>query len=181
MIKGVKANKPFQIWQADWTEVSIPFFNKTIYIFLIIDTYTRIIYSVMITLDKTGKTALKATTEAIEKAKEDTLFNSEELIFHSDQGSAYMDNEHVAYLEDMKIKISTSDPGKPTQNPFIESFNSLMKTYWINHFEYLSFHELENSVLTFVRRYNAEWLHGEMGYITPHTKLEQYRTSLKIG
>lgn len=186
------ATRPYQIWQCDWKEIDIKIIKIKVYLFLIIDTYTRQIKGFHLSLVKDAKSALKAVRSAIEKSRgeserlklkdenENKLFIPEKLIIHSDQGGAYLSNEYIAYLEHVGVRISMADRGKPTQNPYIEAFISLLVRFWINHFEFLNYHELHKSINKFIYRYNTLWLHGEIGDIAPDARLEQFKSSLVL-
>jgi transposase InsO family protein len=116
--KVIEPTRPYQLWASDWKEFRIRFLGITIYIFVIIDCYTRQLKGYSFSLIKDGKAALKAAQTAIEGSLNDELFNPEKLIWHSDQGKAYFTNEYLAYLKHYKVKISMADRGKPTQNPY---------------------------------------------------------------
>lgn len=186
--KLLVATRPYQIWQCDWKEIEIKILGIKIYLFLIIDTYTRQIKGFHLSLVKDAKSALKAMRSAIEKARKESeklededgnnLFIPEKLIVHSDQGGAYLSNEYIAYLEYIGVQISMADRGKPTQNPYIEAFISILGRFWLNHFEFLNFYELDKSINKFINLYNTLWLHGEIGYVTPDARLEQFKSSL---
>lgn len=180
--KLLVATRPFQIWQCDWKEIIVPCLGFKIYLFLIVDTYTRHIMGFSVTLIKDPESALKAVVMAIEKAKEMARklkieFNPEKLIVHSDQGSAYISNEYINYLEHTKVMISMADRGKPTQNPYAEAFISILSRFWLKHFEYMSFTEVDKSVKLFVRRYNNYWKHGGIDNLSPNEFLKRYKAS----
>ncbi|PIS23065.1 hypothetical protein COT49_02065 [candidate division WWE3 bacterium CG08_land_8_20_14_0_20_40_13] len=135
-----------------------------------------------ITLIKDPKPALKAIMMAIENAKRLSRglkieFNPEKLIVHSDQGSAYISNEYIHYLEHTEVMISMADRGKPTQNPYAEAFISLLSRFWLKHVDYLSFTEVDRSVRLFVRRYNNYWKHGGIDNLSPNEFLKRYKAS----
>jgi putative transposase len=169
------------LWATDWKELKINFLGITIYIFIVIDCYTRQIKGYSFSLIKDGRSALKAIQMAVNKSLSDSLFNPRELILHSDQGKAYFTNEYIAYLKYYKIKISMADKGKPTQNPYIEAFNSIMVRFWINQHEFLTAIEVEESLIKFFNLYNCEWKHSEINYQTPDERLYQYKQNLTIS
>lgn len=176
--KLLVAKKPNLIWQCDWKEIKIPGINLKVYIFLIVDTYTRQIKGFEISLTKEGISALKAVRTAIEKSLSELGFDPMKLIIHSDQGSAYVSNEYINYLIHMGIQISMAAKGKPTENPYAEAFISILSRFWLKHFEYFSFNELDKSIKEFIERYNSKWKHGEIEYLTPNEKYNEFVSSL---
>lgn len=179
--KIIEPTRPYQLWATDWKEFWIKFLGVNIYIFIVIDCYTRQIKGYSFSLIKDGQSALKAIQMAVNNSLKDDLFHPEELILHSDQGKAYFTNEYIAYLKHYQIKISMADKGKPTQNPYIEAFNSIMVRFWINQHEFLTAIEVEESLTKFFDLYNRKWKHSEINYQTPDTRLYQYKQKLIVS
>lgn len=179
--KVIEPTRPYQLWATDWKEFHISFLGLTIYIFIIIDCYTRQIKGYSFSLIKDGQAALKAAQMAINKSLSDPLFKPEDLIWHSDQGKAYFTNEYIAYLKHYKIKISMADKGKPTQNPYIEAFNSIMVRFHLNQHEFLTAIEVEESLTKFFNLYNRKWKHSGIDYQTPDERLQSYKLNLTVS
>lgn len=179
--KVIEPTRPYQLWATDWKEFKIVFLGVKIYIFIIIDCYTRQLKGYSFSLIKDGGSALKAIQMAVNNSLADTLFNPKELILHSDQGKAYFTNEYIAYLKYYKIKISMADRGKPTQNPYIEAFNSILVRFWINQHEFLTAIEVEESLRRFFNLYNREWKHSRILYQTPDERFYHYKQNLKVS
>lgn len=168
---------PYKLFNFDWIELSIPIIG-TVYLFIVIDCYTRIILGYKLALTKTKEKAIATINLALEKASTDELYNPEYLVIHHDQGSAFTSKEYAERIKTEKANLSYSDPGKPTQNPYIESFNRTIQKFWINNFEYVSFKELQESIEEFITRYNSKWKHGEAGFIEPNQILLNYKLTL---
>lgn len=179
--KVIEPNKPYQLWATDWKEFKIRFLGINIYVFIVIDCYTRQLKGYSFSLIKDGRSALKAIQMAVENSLSDSLFKPNELVLHSDQGKAYFTNEYIAYLKYYKIKISMADKGKPTQNPYIEAFNSIMARFWLNQHEFLTAIEVEESLTKFFDLYNRKWKHSGIDYLTPDERLYQYKQNLTIS
>lgn len=179
--KVIEPTRPYQLWQTDWKELKIVFLGIKIYIFIIIDCYTRQLKGYSFSLIKDGSAALKAITMAVNNSLSDSLFVPKELILHSDQGKAYFTNEYIAYIKHYQIKISMADRGKPTQNPYIEAFNSIMVRFWLNQHEFLTAIEVEESLWRFFSLYNREWKHSGINYQTPDERLYRYKQNLTVS
>ncbi len=167
--------RPYQLWAGDWKELKIPFIGLTLYIFIIIDCYTRKVMGWSFSIIKDGGAAVQASMMAVEKAKTDPLFDPKRLIMHTDQGSAYVSEEYIEYWKSIGVHISMADKGKPTQNPYIEAFNSILVRFWITKHEFLSVIDAQESITGFFNLYNTIWKHGSIGYMTPNEKLKSYR------
>jgi len=179
--KIIEPTRPYQLWATDWKEFRINFLGVTIYIFVVIDCYTRQLKGYSFSLIKDGRSALKALQMAVESSLKDPLFDPERLILHSDQGKAYFTNEYIAYLKYYKIKISMADRGKPTQNPYIEAFFSVLVRFHLNQYEFLTAIEVEESLSRFFNLYNRKWKHSEINYQTPDERLYSYKQNLTVS
>lgn len=175
--KLIEPVRPYQLWAADWKEFKVVFLGLTIYIFAIIDVYTRQLKGFSFSLVKDVNTALKAAQMAVNNSRKDLLFLPRNLIVHSDQGGAYLAEEHIAFWKNLGVSISMTDKGKPTQNPYIEGFFSILKRFWLSQQEFLTAIEVEKSLTRFFGLYNREWKHSGIGYQTPDERLESCRTT----
>ena len=174
--KLIEPVRPYQLWAADWKEFQVAFLGITVYIFAIIDVYTRQLKGFSFSLTKDVKTALRAAQMAVDNSRKDTLFLPKDLIIHSDQGGAYIAEERIAFWKNLGANISMADKGKPTQNPYIEGFFSIMKRFWLSQQEFFTAIEVEKSLTRFFSLYNREWKHSGIDYQTPNERLESYRT-----
>lgn len=179
--KVIEPTRPYQLWATDWKEFKISFLGVTIYIFVVIDCYTRQLKGYSFSLIKDGQAALKAMRMAVNNSLSDPLFIPEKLILHSDQGKAYFTNEYIVYLKHYRIKISMADRGKPTQNPYIEAFFSILSRFWLNQHEFLTAIEVEESLRRFFNLYNRQWKHSEINYQAPDERLNRYKQNLTVS
>ena len=169
------------MWATDWKEFRIAFLGINIYIFVVIDCYTRQLKGYSFSLIKDGRSALKAMRMAVENSQKDPLFDPEKLILHSDQGKAYFTNEYIAYLKHYGSKISMADKVKPTQNPYIEAFFSILVRFHLNQHEFLTAIEVEESLTKFFNLYNRKWKHSGINYQTPDERLYRYKQNLTVS
>jgi transposase InsO family protein len=173
----IEPTRPYQLWVADWKEFQISFLGITVYIFIIIDVYTRQLKGLSCSLTKDTQAALNTARMAVDSSSTDPLFNPRELIVHSDQGGAYQAEEYTTFWKSLGASISMTDPGKPTQNPYAEAFISILSRFWLSQREYLSAVELEKSLKRFFDLYNRKWKHGGIGNQTPNERLASYRAT----
>ena len=126
---------------------------------------------------KDSKAAIRAGEMAINTASQGPLFIARELIVHSDQGSAYTSDETMEFWRNQGVILSTADRGKPTQNPYVESFFSLLVRFWLNYHELQTLLDARASITDFFEIYNNEWPHGSLNNLTPRQKLTEYQKS----
>lgn len=175
--KIIEPTRPYQLWVRDWKELRIPVIRITVYIFIILDVYTRKIYAGQVTLSKTTKASLTASKQALKQAQKDTLFNPRKMIIHQDNGSAYTAEEEEQLWRSYGVTISYSDPGKPTQNGYAEGFMSILSRFWLKWIEYETIEEARISIQEFITRYNEHWVHTKLEKLSPNERLESYRKS----
>ena len=58
-------------------------------------------------------------------------------------------------------------PGKPTQNAFVESFNARLRDNCLNQHWFRNLHEARQLIEDWRRHYNQERPHSSLGYATP--------------
>ena len=175
----IDPTRPYQLWAGDWKELKIPLLGVTLYIFTIIDCYTRQLMGWELSLIKDSSSALKAAESAVTRAMKDPLYDSRSLIMHTDQGGAYVSDDYILYWRSLGVILSTADRGKPTQNPYAEAFFSILSRFWLRYQEILTVSDAKSSILKFFALYNDQWPHGSINNMTPNQKLEHYRYGLK--
>ena len=77
--------------------------------------------------------------------------------------------EPLAYLWAYahKVLLDFSRPGKPTDNAFIESFNSRFRQECLNEHWFLSIEDARVKIVGWWREYNSHRPHSSLGYMTP--------------
>lgn len=173
--KVIDPTRPYQLWSGDWKEIYLPLLGVKVYLFAIIDCYSKQLMSWKLSVIKDANAAIQTAAMAIEKASQDPLFKPRRLIMHTDQGSAYLADQTIQYWRGFGVILSTSDPGKPTQNPYIESFFSIVSRFWLQYHELLTMEDTNRSLTEFFQRYNADWPHSALNYESPDQKLKNYR------
>jgi len=134
------------IWSSDLTYIK--FQDSFIYLATIQDIVSKEILAFNLSNHHDADLVLKTLKEAVLKTKKIPR------IFHSDRGREFLSELCILYLENLKVKISVSDPGSPWQNSWSESFFSRFKTEFgsFNRFETLG--ELIESVFEYINYYN---------------------------
>ena len=85
----------------------------------------------------------------------------------SDNGSEFVAKHIQEQLAKAKVNIIYIQPGSPWQNPFIESFNSILRDNILNRYLFLTPKEAQSIINNFKSEYNTERPHGTLGGITP--------------
>lgn len=177
----IDPTRPYQLWAGDWKELKIPLLGVTLYIFTIIDCFTRQLMAWELSIIKDSNSAIKVAESALSRAAKDPLFNPRTLIMHTDQGGAYIADAYISYWRSRGVILSTADKGKPTQNPYAEAFFSILSRFCLRYKEIITVTDAKESIMEFFSLYNEEWPHGAIGNMTPNQKLAEYRCGLESG
>jgi putative transposase len=65
------------------------------------------------------------------------------------------------------VKLHFIDPGKPTQNAFVESFNGTFRDECLNMHWFFSLDDAREKIEAWRKEYNEENPHSSLGYLTP--------------
>jgi transposase InsO family protein len=161
-----KAEKPNQVWSWDLTYIAIgPIF---VYLFAIIDVFSRKIVGWHLSLD--------ATVASMKKAWDKALSN-EELIgvigapclptALSDHGVQMAKKTAKQFFRDLGIKQLFARYQTPRDNAWIESWFRILKYDCLRFKDYVSFDQLRTILGAFIEYYNNKRYHGAIGYVTP--------------
>jgi putative transposase len=84
-----------------------------------------------------------------------------------DNGSEFIsrDLDLWAYANDVTLDVSR--PGKPTDNGFIEAFNSKLRTECLTAHWFMSLADAREKLEDWRRHYNEDRLHSAIGYNVP--------------
>lgn len=149
-----------QKWVSDITYFKLK--NKTYYICVIIDLFSRKVISYRIS----QKNSTQLTKKTFQYAFEHREPNGE-LVFHNDRGSNYCSNTFCGYLQSLEVKQSFSKTHTPYDNAVSESFFSTMKREELYRAKYKSEREFKQAVSDYITFYNEKRPHKYLNYKTP--------------
>lgn len=136
------------IWSSDLTYIK--FAGRFLYLAIIKDVISKEVISFNLSTRHDSDLVLKTLKEALLKT------NTPPLLFHSDRGGEYLSGECIAFLQQLKIQISVSDPGSPWQNGWSESFFSSFKTESGNFNRFENLGELVEYIYGYLNYYNND-------------------------
>ena len=84
-----------------------------------------------------------------------------------------------AYLN--KVELDFSRPGKPTDNAFIEAFNSRLRQECLNASWFLSMADARQRITDWRIDYNEERPHSALGNLTPSAFAAQLQPARKVA
>lgn len=85
----------------------------------------------------------------------------------SDNGTELTSNAILSWCADVRVDWHYIDPGKPMQNPFIESFNGRLRDEFLNETLFTSLMQARLALEEWRRDYNTVRPHSRIGWLTP--------------
>jgi putative transposase len=157
LLKGVKIERPNQVWQVDITYLKIG--GRFAYLVCFIDVFSRRImgWELSTSLDK--KVCLDAFYRALKYHKPEMI--------NSDQGCQFTSEEWINALQENKILISMDGKGRWVDNVFVERLWRTMKyeLVYLNSFETID--EARTAIANYINFYNQRRFHQSLNHHTP--------------
>ncbi|EJU2607920.1 TPA: IS3 family transposase [Salmonella enterica subsp. enterica serovar Muenchen] len=85
----------------------------------------------------------------------------------ADNGSEFISKSLDKWAYEHGVTMDFSRPGKPTDNPFIESFNGSLRDECLNIHWFLSLEDAQEKLDNWRREYNHERTHSSLNDMTP--------------
>lgn len=152
-----------QVWSMDFMSDSLVNGSK-LRTFNVMDDYNR--EGLMIDVDKSLPSArvIRALEQVIE-------WRGKPAALRCDNGPEYISDQMVEWANKNKITLIYIQPGKPTQNAYIERFNRTARHEWLDMHTFNSIEHAQHLATEWLWTYNNERPHSAIGGITPIMKL----------
>ena len=86
----------------------------------------------------------------------------------ADNGPELISTTLAEWAEEHQIEMEFIQPGKPTQNSFIERFNRTFRDEVLNMYVFKTLTEVREITENWLTEYNEERPHDSLGDLTPH-------------
>lgn len=154
----VAANRPNQVWAMDF--VSDTAGGRKLRLFPVLDCYSR--ESLVIEVDTSigGARVCRVLDRLVEQrgAPEQIMI---------DNGPEFAGSALDAWAYRRGVKLCFIDPGKPSQNGYIESFNGKLRDECLNENWFVDLADCRRTVEAWRQDYNTERPHSSLGGKTP--------------
>jgi putative transposase len=91
----------------------------------------------------------------------------------ADNGPEFISKEVDRWAYEHSVTLDYSRPGKPTDNAFIEAFNSRFRQECLNEHWFLTLEDAYTKIESWRCQYNSERPHSALGYRTPDEFIDQ--------
>ncbi len=98
-----------------------------------------------------------------------------------DNGSEFYSRRTDSWAYHRGVRLDFSRPGKPMDNPFIESFNGRLRDEHLNTELFFSVPDARTKLLEWQRDYNEARPHSSLGYIPPREFAAQWQSNQTAG
>jgi putative transposase len=161
LLEGLALTGINEAWSSDITYYEVN--NRFYYLTFIMDCFSRRIlgYAVSSRLT-TEQTTLPALRQAV-KARGGTV--PSQLIFHSDGGGQYYDQDFLSYTAHHQIRNSMCEFAY--ENGKSERLNGIIKNNYLKYYQTSTLEQLQQNVDRVVTLYNRERPHKALNYQTP--------------
>jgi putative transposase len=157
----LRATGPKTVWSWDITQLRGD--GEFYYLYTILDVFSRYVVGWMMAKRESAELAEKLIAETCAKQG----IEKDQLVLHSDRGSAMRSKTVTDLLGDLGVAKSHSRPHTPTDNPYSESQFKTMKYQPDYPDKFEGFTHAQGWAREFLRWYNQEHRHTGLGLMTP--------------
>ena len=161
-----KASRPNEYWGIDMTKVMIPS-SGWVYLVVVLDWYTKKIVGHTLRIQSKSRDWLDALNSAVIDQFPDGIRNHRELSLVSDNGSQPASESFMKGCSELGIRQIFASYDNPKGNADTERVIRTIKEDFVWPRQWDSLFEFEESLADWVDRYNTDYPHSAIGYLTP--------------
>jgi transposase InsO family protein len=159
-----QATGPNQVWSWDITWLPTPVRGAYLYLYLIIDVWSRRVVGAQVAERESPEIAAALITQTCCQGKVDPRG----LVLHSDNGSAMRGSTMLSTLQWLGVVPSFSRPHVSDDNPYSEAlFRTLKHTPAYPRLPFADKQSANRWVARFIAWYNTTHRHSALRYVTP--------------
>lgn len=96
-----------------------------------------------------------------------------------DNGPEFISATLLGWAEEHQVKLNFIQPGKPTQNAYIERFNRSFRTEVLSYYIFDSLTQVREIIDQWIIQYNEQRPHEALNHLTPIHYLQQHQQQRK--
>ncbi|MBE0402652.1 integrase core domain-containing protein, partial [Halomonas citrativorans] len=152
-----------QVWSMDFMSDSLVD-GRTLRTFNVIDDYNREGLGIEVDLSLPSARVIRSLQQIIE-------WRGKPAAIRLDNGPEYIAQSLVDWANSNRITLLYIQPGKPTQNAYIERFNRTARHEWLELHQFASVSHAQELATEWLWQYNNERPHTAIGGIPPRQLL----------
>ena len=153
-----------QVWSMDFMADSLEDGRK-FRTFNVMDDYSREGLGIEVDFSLPSLRVIRALERVIE-------WRGKPLAIRCDNGPEYISQQLVDWANDQQITLLYIQPGKPTQNAYVERFNRTVRHEWLDMHSFKNIGHAQLLATQWLWTYNNERPHTAIGGIPPKKLLE---------
>ena len=153
-----------QVWSLDFMSDALSD-GRLLRTFNVIDDYNREGLAIEVDLSLPSRRVIRALEQAIE-------WRGKPAAIRLDNGPEYIAQALVDWANDQRITLMYIQPGKPTQNAYIERFNCTVRHEWLDLHVFDTIEQAQQLATQWLWIYNNERPHTAIGVIPPRQLLK---------
>lgn len=155
------ATRPNEMWAMDFVHDQLATGGK-IRVLAVVDTFSRYVPVIDPRFSYRGEDVVRSLEKVCKKIGYPKTIRV-------DQGSEFISRDLDLWAYANGVMLDFSRPGKPTDNAFIEAFNSRFRAECLNAHWFLTLADAQKKMEDWRRYYNEERPHGAIGHKAPIT------------
>lgn len=149
-----------QEWALDFVHDAVEC-GRTIRVLSVVDAYTRECLALEVDTSFASRRVTRVLDQIIaERGRPQAI--------RCDNGPELTSRHFLAWSVERQIELVHIQPGKPTQNARIESFNGRLREECLNLSWFQNLFDARRQITAWRKEYNQERPHSSLGYLTPH-------------
>lgn len=158
---------PGQEWSVDFAN-DVVASGRRIRILSVVDSFTRQCWALEVDTSFPSRRVTRALDRAI------ALYGRPQAI-RSDNGPELTSRHFLAWAIENKIDLVHIQPGKPTENAYVESFHGKFRDECLNTSWFWNLFDARRKISAWKTDYNARRPHSSLRYLTPDEFAQQWR------
>ena len=150
-----------QVWSMDFMSDQL-FDGKRFRILTLVDNYSRKCHALEVGQSLKGMDVVRIMNQVRHET------NQFPIRIQVDNGTEFISKDFDRWAYENNVTIDYSRPGRPTDNPFIESFNGSLRNECLNTNWFLSLDDARAKIESFRRDYNEYRPHSSLQGLTPN-------------
>jgi len=164
----VERTAPNQEWALDFVHDAVEC-GRTIRVLTVVDAFTRECLALEVDTSFASRRVTRVLDQIVaERGVPQTI--------RCDNGPELTSRHFLAWAIELQIELVHIQPGKPTQNGRLESFNGRLREECLNVSWFQNLFDARQKIAAWRKEYNEERPHSSLGYRTPKEFAAQMET-----
>jgi putative transposase len=157
--KPPAVTRPNQRWAMDFVHDMLAD-SRRLRMLVVLDEFTRECLAIEVDTSLSGERVTRVLDRLVElRGKPEALL--------TDNGPEFIGKAMDAWAYCKQVRLDFIEPGKPTQNPFVESFNGKFRDECLNEHWFIHVEHARETIETWRCDYNICRPHSSLGKLTP--------------